>query len=50
MLTDDDDNVLDSKTVQFNSTEGCVYCPDGQCTCEVCQVLLAVVCSVCMQW
>ncbi len=35
MLSDQDDNVLDMKTVSFKTFEGCVYCPAGQCDCNV---------------
>lgn len=35
MLFDNDGNILDSKTVAFKTMEGCIYCPDGVCECEV---------------
>ena len=35
MLYDNDGNVLDSKSISFKTTEGCIYCPDGVCECQV---------------
>lgn len=35
MLFNNDGNVLDSKLVSFKTMEGCIYCPDGVCECEV---------------
>lgn len=35
MLFDKDGNALDSKLVSFKTMEGCIYCPDGVCECEV---------------
>ena len=35
MLSDQDANVLDMKTVSFKTIEGCIYCPAGQCDCDV---------------
>lgn len=35
VLTDSDGTVLDMKVVSFSTMEGCVYCPAGQCDCDV---------------
>lgn len=35
MLFDNDGNVLDSKLISFKTMEGCIYCPDGVCECQV---------------
>ena len=34
-LADQDANVLDMKMVSFTTIEGCIYCPAGQCDCDV---------------
>lgn len=35
VLSDNDANVQDTRVVVFNTVSGCVYCPAGECTCEV---------------
>ena len=35
VLTNSDGTVLDMKIVSFSTMEGCVYCPAGQCDCDV---------------
>jgi hypothetical protein len=35
MLFDNDGDVLDSKLISFKTMEGCIYCPDGVCECQV---------------
>ena len=35
VLTNADGSVVDMKVVSFSTIEGCVYCPAGQCDCDV---------------
>ena len=34
-LLDADGKLLDYKPVYFKTLAGCIYCPAGQCTCDV---------------
>ena len=34
-LTDREGRLLDMKRVTFKTEAGCIYCPAGQCTCDV---------------
>lgn len=40
VLSDSDANIQDTRVVVFNTLSGCVYCPAGECTCEVRSCLL----------
>lgn len=35
VLTSGEGRVLDMKTINFDTSQGCVYCPAGSCDCDV---------------